>query len=331
MKTSKLLALLLALAFAAGTAHAQRTLKINESLGPGSPEEAALKAFQKSVEAGSQGQLKVAIHLSDALGNPQSSLENLSTGTLELYSGALEYYQPIVPQEIGVLAVPYVIRDYGHLRRYLMSPAFDGAKQKLSARGVRFLSTEFYAERGPYRVLISSRPVKSLADLKGLRIRMYPNENAINAWRHLGTVPTVLPYTETYLAIRQGVVQGAPFPLSLLQSSKLTEVAKYVLRIDEFPQTWPITVSERVWRSLKPGEQQLLVRAANEAGKLYAAEVNSRAQRDIDQMKKDNGAEFVQVDLEPFRAHMRAFHEQLIKAGTVRKDLYDAIAALPSQ
>ena len=69
---------------ASSAAHAQRTLKINESLGPGSPEEAALKAFQKAVEDGSHGQLKIAIHLSDALGNAQTSLENLSTGTLEL-------------------------------------------------------------------------------------------------------------------------------------------------------------------------------------------------------------------------------------------------------
>jgi TRAP-type transport system periplasmic protein len=327
----KLLTIVFACLVAAGAAHAQRSLKINESLGPGSPEDFALKAFQKSVEEGSQGQLRVAIHLSDALGNAQTSLENLSTGTLELYSGALEYYQPIVPQEIGILAVPYILRDFAHLRRYLMSPTFDGAKQRLLDRGVRFLSTEFNAERGPYRVLISSKPVKSLADLNGLRIRMYPNENAINSWRHLGTVPTVLPYTETYLAIRQGVVQGGPFPLSLLQSSKLTEVAKYVLRTDEFPQTWPITISERVWRTLKPGEQQLLVRAANEAGRIYASEVNSRALRDIEQMKKENGAVFTEVDLEPFRNHMKAFHEQLIKAGTVRKELYDAIVALGRQ
>lgn len=329
MKTAaKLASVVCAVLLALGSAHAQRTLKINESLGPGSPEEVALKAFQKAVEDGSQGQLRIAIHLSDALGNAQTSLENLSTGTLELYSGALEYYQPIVPQEIGVLAVPYVMRDYNHLRRYLMSPVFEGAKGRMLERGIRFISTEFNAERGPYRVFISSKPIKSLEDLKGVRIRMYPNENAINAWRHLGAVPTVLPYTETYLAIRQGVVQGAPFPLSLLQSSKLTEVAKYILRTDEFPQTWPMTVSEKVWRSLTPAQQQLLVRASNDAGKVYAGEVNSRAKRDIETMTKENGAVYSEIPLEPFRAHMRSFHEQLIKAGTVRKELYDSIVAL---
>jgi TRAP-type transport system periplasmic protein len=327
----KLVSVLVAGLMVVGSAQAQRTLKINESVGPGAPEDVALKAFQKAVEDGSQGSLKIAIHLNDALGNAQTSLENLSTGTLELYSGALEFYQPIVPQEIGVLAVPYILRDFSHLRRYLTSPIFDGAKQRMLERGIRFLSTEFNAERGPYRVLISSKQVKSLEDLKGLRIRMYPNENAINAWRHLGTVPTVLPYTETYLAIRQGVVQGAPFPLSLLHTSKLTEVAKYVLRIDEFPQTWPITVSERVWKSLKPDQQQLLVRAANDAGKVYSNEVNSRAQRDIDLMKKETGAVFTEVDLDPFRKHMQPYHQQLIKAGTVRKELYDQIVALGKQ
>ena len=82
-------------------AHAKKLLKINESPGPGSPEELALQHFKKLVEEGSKGEVKVAIHLQDALGKPTQALESLTIGALDLYSGALEYYAPIVGEEIN--------------------------------------------------------------------------------------------------------------------------------------------------------------------------------------------------------------------------------------
>lgn len=316
------------LALAISGAASAKTLRVNESLGPGSVEEAALTEFKRLVEEGSGGELEIQIFLNDSLGNAQTSLENLTTGTLDLYSGAMEYYQPMVPKEIGLMSVPYLLRNHEHMRAYLKSPLFDGAREKLLQNGIRFLSTEFNADRGPYRVFISTRKVASLDDLKGMRIRMFPNEIAIGAWTHLGTVPTVLPHGETYLALRQGVVEGAPYPLAGIGPAKFTEVAPFVLRTDEFPQTWPITISERVWQELTPEQQDLLVRSANEAGKLYAKETVARVSTDVERMKQENKAEFTEIDLQPFRDHMTAYHEKLVADGVIPKELYDAVRAL---
>src|SRR5512147_2082715 len=85
MGTAALLAALLTLLPAAGLAQ-QKTLKINESLGPGSVEEAALQQFKTIVEEGSKGELQIAIHLQDALGKPDTALESLMAGSLDLYS-----------------------------------------------------------------------------------------------------------------------------------------------------------------------------------------------------------------------------------------------------
>ena len=70
-------------------AQAEKLLKINESLGPGSPEELALLHFKKLVEEGSKGEVKIAIHLQDALGKPTQALESLTIGALDLYRGDL--------------------------------------------------------------------------------------------------------------------------------------------------------------------------------------------------------------------------------------------------
>ncbi|MFS8085591.1 MAG: TRAP transporter substrate-binding protein [Acidobacteriota bacterium] len=309
-------------------AFAQRVLKINESLGPGSVEEAALLQFKKLVEEGSKGELQIAIHLQDALGKPDTALESLIAGNLDLYSGALEYYAQIVPQELNAVSIPYFIGDQETLRKYLHSSVFKGAEKKLLERGIRIISTEYNGDRGPYRVLVASRPVRSVDDVNGLKLRVFPNDVYIRAWKALGAVPSQVAWTETYLGIRQGVIQAVTAPLATVKSMKFTEVAPYVMEIKEYPQTWPMTVSEKVWVKLKPAEQQLLVRAANEAGKFYAKTTLDRAQGDIDFMKSANKAEFIPVDANQWRKKLEPFYESLVKDKLLSQEIYDTVKTL---
>ncbi len=310
------------------SAQAQKLLKLNESLGPGSPEELALQAFKRIVEEGLNGTVRIQIHLQDELGKPENALENLMTGSLDLYSGALEYYAPIVGAEINALSIPYFIRSHEHLRAYLRSDAFKPAIEKLQARGIRVLSTEWNADRGPYRVLVSSKPVNSVQDLEGLRVRMFPNEVYVRSWKQLGAIPVQLAFTETYLGIRQGIVSAVTLPLGVLRSMKFTEVAPNIVEIKEYAQTWPMTISERSWRRLSADEQALLVRAANEAGKVYTKTTMDRAQADIDEMVRVNKAVVIKPNLDAFRDKMLPLYAELIKEGAIPQALYDKVNAL---
>lgn len=317
----------LAIALAA-PASAQRVLKVNESLGPGSPEELALQHFKKLVEEGTSD-LRIQIHLLDALGKPDVALESLSTGSLELYSGALEYFATIAGPEINVISLPFFIGTHDTLRAYLRSDAFKPAIDKLLAQGIRVLSTEWNADRGPYRVLMSSKPVRDVKDLEGLKVRMFPNEVYQRSWSQLGTVPIQLAWTETYLGIRQGTVNAVTSPLSLVRSMRFAEVAPYLIEIKEYPQTWPLMISERVWKTLNASQQALLVRAANDAGKVYAATTLERAQRDIDAMKAENKAEVITIDRAAMRAKLEPLYARLVQEKVVPQALFDAVAKLP--
>jgi TRAP-type transport system periplasmic protein len=307
---------------------AQRVLKINESLGPGSPEEMALERFKELVEEGSSGELAIQIHLLDALGKPDVALESLMTGSLELYSGALEYYSTIVGPEINVISLPYFIGTHDKLRAYLKSEAFQPALDKLLENGVRVLSTEWNADRGPYRVLVTAKPVREVDDIEGLKVRMFPNDVYQRSWAALGAVPVQLAWTETYLGIRQGTVDAVTSPLSLVRSMKFSEVAPYIVEIKEYPQTWPITISERVWQTLTPEQQQLLVDSANEAGRLYAETTMERAQQDIEAMKAENDAEVIEIDRDAMRAKLSGLYEELANEGVVPASLIEAVNAL---
>ncbi|MEJ0071569.1 MAG: TRAP transporter substrate-binding protein [Pseudomonadota bacterium] len=324
-----LAAMMFEAALLAGSADAAQTLKLNESLGPGSPEETALNAFKQAVEDGSKGELKIQLYFQDALGNPQTSTENLMTGSLDLYSGALEYYEPLAREEFSVISMPYLVGTHENLRRYLASPVFAAAEQKLLARGIRFLETS--AERGPYRVLVTTKPVLKVEDLDGLKLRMFPNEIAIRSWTNLGAVPLQIAWTQTYLALRQGTVQGVTAPMSTVRSVKFTEVAPYITAIKEYPQVWPITISERVWQKLKPADQKLLTDAAASAAKLYTEVTRQHAEQDVDLMIRENSAVFIELNTAPFRKKMEPLYQQLIKEGALSQAVYDTVSALTKQ
>ena len=312
-----------------GPARAALTLRLNESLGPGSPEETALLQFKKTVEDGSHGDIKIALFFQDQLGNPQSSLENLTTGSLDLYSGALEYYEPLAKDEFSVTSLAYFLPDFATLQKYLASPVFMQARQKILERGIRFL--EMDAERGPYRVIVSTKPILKVEDIQGLKLRMYPNDIAIHSWQALGAVTLQVTWGQTYLGLRQGVVQAVTAPLSGVHSMKFTEVAPYITAIKEYPQVWPISISERTWQKLNPDQQKLMMEAAAAASKTYTDATRQHALGDVDAMIRENNAVFIQLNTAPFRTKMEPFYQQLIKDGTLRKDVYDTVAGILGQ
>jgi len=113
-----------------------------------------------------------------------------------------------------------------------------------------------------------------------------------------------------------------------VRSMKFTEVAPFVTEIKEYPQTWPMTISEKTWAKLKPEQQQLLVRAANEAGKFYAKTTLDRAQGDIDFMKQANKAEFIAIDQAQWRKKLEPFYESLVKDQLLTQEIYDTVKTL---
>jgi TRAP-type C4-dicarboxylate transport system substrate-binding protein len=307
-----------------------RTLKVNSYVQPGSVPAKQLERFKQLVEEGSQGELEIRVFTDGALGGQQESLENLRTGTLELYAEALSYYATLIPEELGITTLMYFFSDNEHLRRYLTSDFFQKAHEEklIKKHGVRFISTEFRGFRGPYRVFVSTKPIMRVEDLKGIKMRLWPNDVIIRQWRHLGAVPAVLAWTEVYLALRQGTIEAVTAPLSVLPQTKFTEVAEYVTELRQFPQVLPMTVSEKVWQTLSSEQQQLLVDAANQSLAEYTEQVFATASANKETMIRDHDAVFMQVNTDPFREAMAPFYQTLIEEGAIDKAAFDAANAL---
>ena len=113
-----------------------------------------------------------------------------------------------------------------------------------------------------------------------------------------------------------------------LHDSKLTEVAPYVVVLRQFPQTWPITISEEIWQSLSGEHQQILVDAANEATRYYGGISHSMAEDNIASMIKTNGAVWTRIDTTPFAMEMQSFYQSLIAEGVLKQEIFDEVTSL---
>jgi TRAP-type C4-dicarboxylate transport system substrate-binding protein len=305
-----------------------KVLKINESGGPGSPAESGLKAFKKYVEEKTNGDIEIRIFLNDSLGNAQTSLENLMTGTLDLYSGALSYYTKLAPEELGMLTFLYFFKDREHFRNYLRSPIFKRAQDKMLKLGIRFISTEFAGDRGPYRVFLCRKPIMKPDDLQGVKLRVWPNDIVRRFWAHMGTTPIVLDWGDVYLSLKQGMIDAVTAPLTAVHFARLTEVAPYVTELKQFHQTWPISISEKVWQTLTKEQQQILVDGANVGTKVLAQVVQERAESDIQKMMQEDNAVFIRVNTSLFEKKALPFYDQLIKDGIISRELFEAAQKL---
>jgi TRAP-type C4-dicarboxylate transport system substrate-binding protein len=305
-----------------------RTLKINEDFGPGSTEEMALKRFKEIVEKKTNGELEIAIFLQTSLGDLQTSFENMMNGTLDLYSGALSYYATLVPEELGVSALLYLFKDNDHLARYLQSPTFEKAHDKLKAMGIRFISTDFAGYRGPYRIFASTKPILKLEDFQGLKMRMWANDIAVRAWKHIGASPVIIPWQEAYISIRQGLAGAVTGGVAAIHDMNFAEVAPYLTELRQFPQTWPIAASEKVFQSLSPEHQKILVDAANEATAYYGKLSQESGEKNIRNMIQKDNAVYIRINTDPIVKKMASFYEQLISEGVLKREVYEAVMKL---
>lgn len=321
------LALLISLSILCTSSHA-KLLRVNEELGPGSPEALALERFKELVEKRTNKALEIRIYLSAQLGNPQVTRENLMAGTLDLSSSDLSLYEDMAPDELRVVPLKWFMKDREHFKKYLRSPIFKNAVDKIQSKGIRFLSTEWSAERGPYRVIFSTKPIMTPEDLVGVKMRLWANETAKKCVAHMGAIPIVISWNEAYLALKQGMVQAMSAPLAQLRRARFTEVARYVTATHQWYQVWPIAISEKVWQGLAKDQQKILIDSANEACNYYTELNADRAEKDIQGMIKEDNITFIRVNTEPFAKKMLPLFDELVKEGYIKKEIFDTVKSL---
>jgi TRAP-type transport system periplasmic protein len=278
------------------------------------PEGKAFAKFAELVGKYTEGKIEVKVYPSEQLGKTEAALEQLQAGTVHVYPEGPSYMRKWVPQ-MEFAGAPFLFKDRPHWVRFMHSPEVTGwIKQVEEKAGIAIIGDITGFVRGPYRCLVSKKRVKGLADLKGLKMRQFPNQTVVNLWTRLGAEVRVLGWTEVYSSISRGIVESVTSPIALVESMKFYEVAPHIIRTDEYPQTAAFMVNAKAYRGLTPELRAAVDRAHKDASTFSAEQMDSITKASLKRMAA-KGVTYDEIDTTDIVNEAAKFYAELEKAG----------------
>ncbi|MTI16471.1 TRAP transporter substrate-binding protein [Rhodobacteraceae bacterium RKSG542] len=269
-------------------------------------------AFQmaKEVEEKTKGEVKITVFEGGSLGSDAAAIDQMRMGSVDFVVGGTTNAARVAP-EFGVFSLSYLFENMDQFKRAMdpASPVVKQLKETISDRGMGF---ELLALGGGGTRTFSNnrRPINSVEDIKGLKMRVPGAKADALMWSELGALPTSMPFTEVYSAIQTGVVDSFESTISSFSSSKFYEVAKYHALTNHQIMTTHISGSSATMNRL-PDEYAAIVReAANNAGKVIT-EAGERFDAEVLATLPSKGVTVTTVDTAPFAAKLVSLHEEI--------------------
>ncbi|UUP16514.1 TRAP transporter substrate-binding protein [Nitratireductor thuwali] len=271
------------------------------------------------------GKVTVQVFPNEQLGKDDAILEQLQMGTVHIYPEGSSYLQKWVP-EMQFVSAPFLFDDREHWSRFMASDLVEGWHEQIETEaGITVIGDSTAMVRGPYRVMVSKKPVESLDDINGLRLRLHPDELAAAAWRHLGAEVRTLGWTEVYESLGRGIVEAVNSPIALVEPMRFYEVAPYVIRHDEYPQGLAFMANAAAWNGLDEETRAQILEAYDEVAAESEADTMKIANESIERMKAE-GVTFSKVDTSPFVARMMELYEEMDSRGELPQGFLKAVA-----
>jgi tripartite ATP-independent transporter DctP family solute receptor len=281
-----------------------RNLILGHGAAPGNPRTLAAEMFGKMVAEGSKGQLTVQIQGSEQLGSDVEMLQSAQLGTLDITANSQGPLANIVP-EVEIFGLPFLFATPEEVWKILDGPMGNQVAALVEKQNMKILA---WWDNGIRHITNNVRPIKEVADLKGLKIRAPQAPLTIDIFKALGANPTPIAFGELYLALRQGTVDGQENPLVNIWSAKLYEVQKYISMTGHKYESTPFIVSMKTWKSLSADQQQLLQRAAKQAGDFERKELVKQTDELLVKFKGMN-LQINTVNQAPFREATKPVYE----------------------
>ena len=285
---------------------------------------AAERYFAKRVEELSNGDVKIEQFFNSVLGSETSIFSQLRNGTIQLQpcgSPSLGAYVPAVQ----TLEAPYLWPSTDVL--HSASPALVTSINKLAVpKGVRDLAT--YID-GP-RETCAVRPLHSLSDFKGIKLRVPEAPIYIGLAKAFGANPTPTAFGNVYTALQTHLADAAEGSLDSLYAYKWYEPAKYIVLTDHIITPVHLTVNESYFSKLSSDVKTILQKAATDASNADLNLVNAGNLKLRNEMTKA-GATFITVDKKPFEAALQPFGQSFAQSlGADALSVYNQAKALAS-
>lgn len=288
--------LLIALAFAAATAQAADpiVIKFSHVVATDTPKGRAAELFAKKAAELTQGRVKVEVYANSTLYKDKEEIEALQLGSVQMLAPSLAKFGPLGVKEFEVFDLPYIFRDYSELHKVTQGAVGASLLAKLEPKGIKGLA---YWDNG-FKVMSSNKPLATLADFKGQKMRIQSSKVLEAQMRALGVIPQVIAFSEVYQALQTGVVDGTENPPSNLYTQKMHEVQKNVLVSDHGYLGYAVIVNKKFWDDLPAdirGQLEKAMQQATDYANAVAKQDNDRA---LDEVKKPGKSTVVAISPE---------------------------------
>ena len=271
MKTSRaaiIVALLtLTLVFAAGvdTVWAKTyVFKYANTQSENHPRSQSMVFFKNTLEKASGGRIKVELYFSGVLGKEAEVLEMVKLGTVQGSRGGLFER---ANKKYLMYTLPFLFENADKVVAVMRSDLGQAINKGAMANGIYIPATGVAG--GMRNITNSKRPVASVADLKGLKMRTPPIDVTIRTFKALGANPQQVAYTETYMALKTGVVDGQENPFSNAVDMKFYEAQKYLSVVNWQVHPDPFYVNP-AWYKALPDDLKAIFDAVAEATMIYS-------------------------------------------------------------
>ena len=287
--------------------------------GEGLPAEAADR-FADRVSELTDGAVTIDVFPAGQLGSLYEMQETLEVGGIDIVMnsvGSLERYTDLA----AIDGLPFLYDDAEHLQEVWTGDLGQEILEEIAQdSGFRLLGAMY---RGP-RILNSTRPVESLADLKGLKLRVPTQQTYIDTWDALGASPTPMAFSEVFSSMESGAIDGQENPIDVVRNNSLNEIAPYVTDTNHIYGNFHMQFWDERYQAMPDAQREALETAVDELSEWYTGETDSRANADREYLE-EAGTTFYSVNIEEWRAETAS----LIAAADPRvKGWAEKIAAL---
>jgi len=259
--------------FASLTFAADYVIKFSHVVSPNTPKGKAANYFAKRVEELSKGKIKVEVYPNAQLCGDKVVLRKLKFNAVQMAAPSFSKFTGLVPQ-LALFDLPFLFKDVNHLHKVLDGEVGKELLNLVEKKGYVALA---YWDNGFKQLTNSKRPLIKPEDAKGLKFRVMSSKVLIEQFKALGAIPVVLPFSEVYSALQQGVVDGQENTISNIYTKKFYEVQKYMTISNHGYLGYMVVMSKKFWKKLPRDMKNVIkqaIKEATEKERIWAKELN---------------------------------------------------------
>lgn len=279
------------------------TLRIAYANNPGEPFDLGCQKWKELLEKESNGTFKVELYPSQQLGSKDDVMDQMVAGEpiATLTDGA--FFADRGVKDMGIVFGPFLYNNWDEAFKLCQSQWFKDQEKLVEQKAhLKIIGADW---KYGARHTLTTKPINSLADFKGLKIRVPTNKIQVKGFEVLGATPTPMSLGEVYTALQQGTIDGVENPLAVLYNGKFHEVAKYLLLDGHVLNVTNLVVGTEFFNSLTKEQQDLLIKTCHEAG-VYQNKIVDDSESDILAKFKAEGVTVVDPSKE--------FKQELVEA-----------------